>query len=386
MKTGRTLQEIAQELDRQAHTRKDYIAPQGKVEAKVIGTKMATATEPAPAAEQARQDIVLDGFNGQALAIRPWAHNQLSDALGIPRKYYDRMRTEQPELLARNINTWLQADPDNKRMIRTLDGQVRAVLSPKYRPLDNFDLAQAILPKLLDLQAQVMSVELTETRFYIKAILPTLSDELPAGMTWGSGHNAIAEYRGNQAGRVVAAIVVSNSDVGAGTLRVEPSVFTTWCTNLAIMAEAAMRKYHIGRAFDANDSLEVFRDETRRADDRAFWLKVQDVAAAAFDAKVFQAAVAQIRAAAQAPIVSKELPAVVDVTVKRLALPADTGNSILTFLARGGDLSKWGLSSAITATANEYGDYETATALERAGGEVLAMTDREWQPIATAAA
>jgi hypothetical protein len=35
------------------------------------------------------------------------------------------MRTEQPELLDRNVNTWLAVDGD-RRMLRTLDSNVRA--------------------------------------------------------------------------------------------------------------------------------------------------------------------------------------------------------------------------------------------------------------------
>jgi hypothetical protein len=372
MKTGRSLQEIAAELERQTNTQKDYVAPQGAVQAVVD--------------QEDGNTVKLAGFNGAAMPIKPFAHQQLADVLGIPKRYYDRMAAEQPGLLATNINGWLQADPTNRRMLRTLDGQVRAVVSPKFRPLDNYPLARVVLPKLLNINAQVMSCELTETRMYIKAILPDLSDTLPDGMAWGNGHNAIAEYRGNEPGKVVAAITISNSDVGAGTLRVEPGVFTTWCTNLAVLKAAAMRKYHVGRSFEADQNWEVFKDATREADDRAFWLKVEDVTAAAFDVEIFRAAVAQIREAAEQPIESKELPAVVEVAVNRLALPPAAGNDILTFLARGGDMSKWGLSSAISATANNVKDYEMATTLERASGEVLAMNAREWAPIAQATA
>lgn len=74
----------------------------------------------------------------------------------------------------------------------------------------------------------------------------------------------------------------------------------------------------------------------------------------------------------------------VEVATKRLALPDGTRGSILNHLARGGDLSRWGLSSAITATANTYADYEGATDLERAGGEVLAMTGTTWDVISKA--
>ena len=370
MKTGKTLQELAAELERQSSARRDFIAPQGKVEA-IIATN---------------NELQISGLNGGPMGLTRLAHKQLADVLGIPTRYWDRMRDEQPGLLAGNINTWLRADPHNRRMLRTLDGWVRAVLSPKYRALDNFELANAVLPKLLELEAEVVSSELTETRMYVKAILPTLSDELPRGLAWGNGHHQVAEYSGNETGKVVAAIVLSNSEVGAGSLRVEPSVFTTWCTNLAIMKETAMRKYHVGRATRSGEDLEIFRDETRQADDRAFFMKVADVTTAAFDREVFAAAVQRIRDAAEVKIESKDIAAVVDVTVKKMALPQSSGSSILSFLARGGDMSKWGLSSAITAAGSELDSYEQATSFERAGGEVITLGPRDWSEISTAKA
>jgi len=374
MNTGTSLANIASELERQREQRKDYIAPQGKVEAVVVDDP------------EGKPDIRLDGINGEPFAIRPHAHGQMADVLSIPTRYYKRMQAEQPELLARNINTWLSADPQHKRMIRTLDGEVRAVLSPKYRPLDNFELASAVLPKLQQLNVQVVSSALTETRMYIKCILPELSDELPKGQTWGNGHNAIAAYDGNEPGKIVAALTISNSEVGAGTLRVEPSVFTTWCTNLAVMKSAAMRKYHVGRGAEASDNWELFRDETRMADDRAFFLKVADVTEAAFDRKIFEAAVEKIRLSTLDRIESNDLPAVIETTAKELALPQSSQGSILTFLAQGGDMSRWGLSSAITAASAELADYESSTAFEHAGGELLEISHSKWRKISQAAA
>lgn len=365
-KQGKTLGALAAELERQSSARRDYEAPQGKLEARAV-----------------EGDIVLDGING-GMRVLPHAHRQFADVLGIPGRYYDRMRVEQPELLAQNVNAWFRAQPAERRMVRTLDGRVRAVLSPKYRPLDNFELANAVLPKLIGVNAQVVSSELTETRMYIKAILPELSDALPAGMVWGNGHNSIAEYDGER-GRVCAAIVISNSEVGDGALRIEPSVFTTWCTNLAIMKQASMRKYHVGRGSVGDDAFAVFRDETRAADDRAFFLKVADITEAAFNRDVFAAAVAQIRASTEDKIESPDISKVVEATVRELALPASTQGSILTFLAQGGDMSRWGLASAVTATANNFAEYEGAVQLERAGGEILALPASGWRSIATAA-
>lgn len=367
MKSGKSLQDLAAELQRQADSRKDYIASQGAIEAVLVND-----TEVAIAGEKF----------GTPLSITPYAHGQLADHLEIPKRYYDRMAVENPKLLTDNINAWFQKDAANKRMLRTLDGRVRAVLSPKFRALDNFDLAQAVLPTLIEKKIQIVSSELTETRMYIKGILPELSDNLPDGLAYG-GHNRIGTDRGH----LVAAIVISNSDIGAGTLRVEPSVFTTWCTNLAILMAAAMKKYHAGRRNDADgDSWEVFADETRRADDAAFWLKVRDITMAAFNEKNFRDAVAQIRRTAENPIQNDDLPKVVELAIEQLALPPATNTGILKALAAGGDLTQWGLSSAITRVAGDQDDYEMATLLERAGGQVVAMDAPAWAAIGGRAA
>lgn len=372
MKTGLSLSALAAKLESQAAARKDYVAPQGKLTAIVH--------QVAPE----KREVALAGFNGDEYAIKPHAHKQLAQALEIPGRYYERMLVEEPELLARNINTWFQRQADERRMIRCLDGEIRAVLSPRYRPLDNFELASAILPKLMNLGVQVMSSDLTETRMYIKVILPDLSDALPEGLVWGSGHNRINEYGDNAGGRLVAALTISNSEVGNGALRVEPSVFTTWCTNLAVMKEAAMKKFHVGRSTGETENWEIFRDETRQADDRAFFLKVADVVDRAFDRKVFESAVESIRKAGADKIESNDIAAVAKQTVELLSLPPKTESSILTYLAQGGDMSRWGLASAVTATANKLDDYEMATELEHAGGAMLSMNQADWRKIARA--
>lgn len=386
MNTGRTLTQLAAELERQVASRKDFIAPQSAIEAVVVNDSPAAELVEGTDFERLMTKTVrIAGLpNSEPVVITPYAHGQLADHLDIPKKYYDRMATAQPELLAANINTWLRADPANKRMLRVLDGRVRGILSPKFRPLDNYELAQAVIPVLMERKAQIVSSELTETRMYIKAILPELSDELPMGMAWGTGHNMVGA-RGTDRGKLVAAIVISNSDLGAGTLRVEPSVFTTWCTNLAVMAQAAMKKYHAGRANQADESWEVFADETRRADDAAFWMKVRDITASAFNEATFRAAVATLREAGTKPIVSDNLAAVVEATVEQLTLPPASSNGILKMLASGGDLSQLGLSQAITRFAGETTDYETATLLERAGGTVIDLKPTDWKRIAEAA-
>jgi len=381
MNQGMSLVALAQELERQKTAVKDFIAPQGAIEMAV------EAGEPVLQAVSTKTST--DGRVSSAdrfqVPLKPHAHAQLATHLEIPQRYYDRMRAERPGLLAENVNAWLHRDADannTKRMVRTLDGQARAFLSSSYRPLDNHELADAVLPILLQTKAQIVSTAITETRMYVKAILPSLSDEIPEGLQLGVGHNFMRKDV------VVAGLVVSNSEVGAGAVRVEPMVFKTRCTNLAIIAESKMKRHHVGRDrgldVDGSSIEELLRDETKHARDVAFWNMVRDVVTSAFDPKVFRSHVERMRQAAEEPIESDDLLRVVEVTSKKLAVPESLNNSILKQLAGGADLSRWGLVNAYTAVANDAAEYETSTMLERAGGEILALPKRDWQLIAQA--
>src|SRR6185369_9125843 len=107
--------------------------------------------------------------------------------------------------------------------VRTFDNQVRAFLSDSYRPLDNFDLAEAVLPKLAGLGCRVESCEVTESRFYLKAVTERISGEVKKGDV------------------VQAGLVVSNSEVGQGALRIEELDFRLVCLN-GMISGTAVRK------------------------------------------------------------------------------------------------------------------------------------------------
>ena len=164
--------------------------------------------------------LIVDSRQGDGeYVVTGLARRQLADKLKLPFAYFERMRTEQPKLLDRNVNTWLQSDGD-RRMIRTLDGQVRAVLSDRYRRLDNFDLAENVLPILQRLEgARFESVGLTETKMYLKVITPRV------------------EFEGAPGDIVQAGIVITNSEVGCGTLSVQPLIYRLVCKNGLIASD-----------------------------------------------------------------------------------------------------------------------------------------------------
>ena len=347
MKTGKSLSVLAAELDRQAKTKHDYIADTRalKMEAKEGG-------------------LVLQGVNGGMLLTHS-AHRQLAATLCIPAAYYDLMIQKAPDLLAANVNRWLQVPA--KKLVRTLDGQIRAILSDSYRPLDNWDLTEAVLPKLAELQATVVSGEVTDRRFYLKAVTDKIRGDVNVGDT------------------IQAGVVVSNSEIGEGALQIAMLDYRLVCLN-GMIRENAFRKAHLGkssgRGHDAiEESREFFRDETRQADDRAFFLKVQDAVASMFDQKRFEARLNQYRDAAS-QIIEGDPVRVVDATVKRFNLNDSEKSGILQHLIRGADLSAYGLANAVTRASQDVADYDIATSLETIGGRIVEMPAKDWKSLA----
>jgi hypothetical protein len=359
MKTGKTLTELATEIERQRETRHDYIARTDALQLVTAGG-----------------DVNLDGLPVGGVALNALAHRQLGDQVEIPARYYDRMRTAAPELLASNVNHWLRANPD-KRMVRTLDGRVRAWLSDRYRPLENADLAEAVLPVLAEQKLELVSCEITEKRLYIKAVDPAVVREVQ-GRRIVDGHQVSFDH-------ISPSITISNSEVGCGALSVEAGAFTHECRNMAIFREKALRKYHIGGRHDLADGLvALLSDRSRKLTDAATWSQVADVVRGAFNPAAFGSAVERMQGMRDDRIEGDPVKAI-DLAAKTLDIAQLEKPSILRHLIDGGDLSRYGLFNAITRTAEDQGDYDRATEFERMGGALIELGRAEWKEIAEAA-
>lgn len=347
MKKGIELQELASTLEEQLKTKRDYIVSGDAISVAMVDR------------------LCLAG--NRTFGMTETFHSQVAARLQIPKQYYDRMRQQAPELYRRSVNTWFGLSGD-RRMVRTLDGNARALLSDRYRPIDNHDLASVILPRMGQLGLSIESCNLSETRMYIKAVNARLTGEVTVGDV------------------VQAGISISNSEVGCGSVRIEPLVYRLSCRNGMIVAERSMVKYHIGRLFDGkmgDGAAEFFKDSTRAADDRAFLMKVRDILDGAFKPEMFEDMVNTFRAAADRKITGNPVR-VVEVTANRLGLSVDDQGGILRHLIDGGDLSQWGLTNALTAYSQDVEDYEKATDLERAGGQIIDLTNGAWAEIASA--
>ena len=194
-KYGMNLVELATEIMRRAESKRDFVAE--------------------------TPDLV---FSENALAIgtagcfplTDHAHGQIADRVGIPKRYYNRMKAEAPALLADNVNHWFQETPE-RRMIRTLDGQARAFLSDRYHRIDNEQIADAVLPVLVadGGHGAVVSCCVTEAKLYLQALFPRLEGEVQRGDPVQGG------------------VIISNGEIGNGALDIRPMIYRLVCDEWA---------------------------------------------------------------------------------------------------------------------------------------------------------
>jgi hypothetical protein len=341
--------ELAQEVERMKDAKKDYVVPSRMVGMQELGGE--------------DQGKIL--FDGKLFTPTEVFHEQLSEKLQIPKKYYDRMQADAPALLARNVNQWMGQSED-RRMVRTVGGQARALLSDRYRPLDNDMILEGVLPVLMKQSGlTILSSEITERRLYLQVVNERVTGDVKVGDT------------------VQAGLTISNSEVGLGSVRIEPLLYRLICLNGCIMP-TAMRKNHVGKQAVESDGYDFYRPETVLADNRAFMMKIEDTVRNAFDMLAFSETIKKLTITAGNKIEGKPLMDVVEDVTARFDLGKGEGETLLQNLINGGDLSQWGLANAITAMANTTENYDRAVEFERIGGRVIDLSPADWRTMAQA--
>jgi hypothetical protein len=372
LKSGKTLTELAAELDAQQQRKQDFIV-------------------------DTREVRVITGESGMEVIVpsvaelRPQAlfHRQLGREIGVRADLYDRLRDTHPVQFDHLVNGLLSRLPvENRgravrRMVRTYSddgnggqGIARAMLSDRYRRIDNHDLAESVLPiigRIPDVQIPVC--ELTDTRMYIKVIAPAVSFDLNE-LTGQPTRPSVGDV-------VQAGFVVSNSEVGRGGLDIEYLLYRLVCDNGLIIG-SAFRKTHIGSRLTAEEDYTIYRDETIAADDHALMLKVGDAVRAAVDETRFQQLATQLAQTKTSRRIEQPVAAM-KVLGQRVGLSEGEQKSVLTHLVEGSDLSQFGAINAVTRTAQDIESYDRSIELEQIGASVMELSPRDWERVATAA-
>jgi len=358
MKAGITLQQLAEQVSTNIASRKDIIAPSNQMHLRYDNSQnsLVLGIKSRPA-EYAMTDLFLE---------------QVGSHAGVPAVFFKKLQREDPKLLALTVNRINKRKP-TARLIRTLEKDAnrtaRAYLSNAYRPLDNEDFLEQLMPALGAIEGlTVTECSLTESRMYIKAITPKVQGEVKVGDTMYAG------------------TVASNSEVGAGALSIALLAYRLACLNGMILPDGKFRAFHLGKRQAGDEAAyELLRDETKVAEDKVLLMKARDVAAGIFTQENFDKVLGRMRAATEVHMETKRPDKAVEVLAKQVGLNGEEQVSVLTHLLQGGDLSRWGFANAVTRMAQDVPSYDRSVQLEALGAKVMELPAKEWRAMEVAA-
>jgi hypothetical protein len=388
--TKEAIADLVRELDQQAHTKQDFV---------VLADKLVmVAMEGPPADGGAPRMVPRLSFQGAGIGgasptfdVGPVAHRQIAEKLQIPGAYYQRCAAEIPGLLAVNVNSWLQRSGERRFMVRTLGGRARAFLSEWYRALDNVDLFYQAIDVVQRVGAEIVRADLTEERFYLQALHQGWQEVLEPSHVGGERFDVRRDAAppGDLGGHyrrgddiLVPGVIVSNSEVGLGSLRAELLVFSVVCDN-RLVGETGIAEVHVGSR--KGDGLIDWSTETLSLEAKATWSKVRDVIEAGFDRERFQKMVARLRGAQEEKI--DEPVKAVDAVVERFGWSDADREAILNeFVAPTREVDPgrnlYGLVQAVTARGKAFDDeYDRRIEYERAGNVILELGAKELVPV-----
>lgn len=346
--------QILTEIERRKKDKRDFVGDTRKVRV-----------------QEADGEVVLRVEGVESLyGFTTTGRNQLADAAGIPRQFFNLLAADKRHKaeLGRLSTHLLHADPAT-RLIRTLDGKVRAVLSNSYRALDNADLFFLAADEFQKAGAEIWEGRLSDDSFRLYAVAPGISgevhDDVRHNPNWSPGVHWSADEKGG-GDRHVAAVQISNSETGGGALRVRPATLRLVCANWNVW-DQSLTQIHLGKKQEEQGWLSA---DTKRLEDRVIWSKVRDVIQTAFDPKKFEKIIAELNGA-KAEEVADPVKAV-EAAVEFAGLPVGSLDAIRAKFVKEKDFTRYGLVQAVTFQSHDAKEDEEKNLYDDAGAKLLA--------------
>ena len=351
------------------------------IEQKATKADYLTSTESAIEMVETDQGMQLSLDNGstfnQLFGITDHAHKQIAARLKIPSAYYHRLLKDHPDLVQLQVNELFKREPQD-RMLRTLDGNLRAFLSSSYKRLDNDAVLQHTLPAIVngDIETQLLSSNVTDTKMYMKVLLPDTNLQ-----------QVIGETRDGSPDIIHPAFILSNSEVGSGALSIKAFFYRTFCTNGCTFGNIDnaldFKRTHLGGRLIQGTDFSVVSDETRENEDRLLISQTTDILRSIASPDFSQMMGDKLRATKQTEkVINPE--AAVERVAKELNLRDSERADVLEGFIKDQDYSKWGMANAVTQVANneQQVTYDRACELEEIGGKILGLGNSAWSRVA----
>lgn len=303
------------------------------------------------------------------------AWRQVAERLGIPLGYLDRLvgmeNTIGPMLACTSINDLAMADERNAlyRFVETSDGHwLRAVLSDKYRAIDNDVALAAIVGGLGDnglaLGDCEVTGDVTADRLRLRIAVPGVAIavpellgnyRMPYSLRPGAGMHDRPD-RGETPPVLWSGIEITNSETGQGAFSIAPRAVVRVCRN-GLTRAVDFRRAHIGAVLE--EGTIDWSQETQRRALELITSQVRDAVATYISYGYLQETAAEMRRAKDTAV--ENTPAAVAVVQERFGLTEAERDAVFELFAAGGDRSVLGLGQAVTAAAQlaEDGDRQS---------------------------
>jgi hypothetical protein len=366
-----TLTELAEQLRTDNAKKYDIVIPSSSIQM-VEGQLMISSGEMGDdlAKVLAQSGIVSAGALN--LTVMGTAHANISEKLGIPKKYYDKM-IQHPELLDENVNYWLSNVNKNYFLRNFVDkeektGMCRALLSDRFKVIDNYDVFYAALEAVKEsgVNLQIQDCDITDTRMYIRFVAPEIEVQSPELLKNYRVPNG-SPNQGSES--IISGFVISNSEIGHGTFSISPRAVVLACKNGMVFKDDSYKKTHLGGQMNAFSQIE-WSEDTRQLNMNLIISQVKDAIKHYISEDYFTAKIQHLEAKGK-----KELEhpfEVIKNVSKSLSFSEDKQADLLNYFTKGADTTAFGVCQALTYYAQACDDADLQYDLEQ---EAVAMLD-----------
>lgn len=293
-----------------------------------------------------------EGFS-EEYTLTNVAKHQLAQRLQIPWYYYTRMEEMVPDLLVANVNRWLKHNRE-PRLLRTMDGRIRAFLSHQYRRIENLEVLEHVLEAANSRDdMEPMSMAVTENYMYVKFVCKSFEAEVNVGDIVKCGFSVV------------------NSEIGLSSLQVHSLIFRLVCSNGLVVAEHGngYRQVHRGliRTLRAHP-YELTEGISQK--DKETFATIGPLVKKALDQNIFTNCVDALITAKNVPFKNKS-DELIQTIGEQYRLTMNERDLVLKHYLIARDYSVFGLVQATTRASQDLDDYGRASDLETIGGSIL---------------
>jgi hypothetical protein len=324
------------------------------------------------------QRLVLDRLN----TIDP----HLVGKLEIPTRYFDKCDNEEDiALLDANVNHWLQMD--GNILLRTFvdkeggTGVARALLSDKFRMIDNYDILLATLQAVeavrketgIDIQLDEKGADVSDKRLYLRFIAPQVEIDSP---------NLLKHYRPNGSrpsgvgNGIISGFAISNSEVGFGQFSIAARAKILVCGNGMVSTSEKFKQRHLGAKME---EFQVWSEESRTKNLELVIAQIKDSVREYVSADCLGRVVADLEAKAGYEV--KHPGDCIKQVSQSIGISDDKADEILNMFIKSSDVSALGVVNAFTLYAHTKADADLQFDIENKAMEILETVEDFDKPL-----